>query len=81
MKQNVLGPKHPFLGQSPLFWGQKQGFPNILNIRNIRNTFYSVFTEYITSKLYLYFCKKTRSDSNLNQKFDYEFGSQGLSGY
>jgi len=42
-------------------------------------TLYSIYTEYIVSKLNLYFCKKTRSDLNFNQKFDYNFGIQDLS--
>jgi len=43
-----LGQKKPILGQKSLFLGfggQKQGFLNILNLRKIRNLFYSELSE------------------------------------
>ena len=67
------GSKTLFLGLKKGFWGHKEG-----------NTFYFVFTEYteyIASKSNLYFGEKTHSNSYINLKFDYKFGSQGFTPY
>jgi len=53
--------KSLLLGQKTLFLWQKQGFPNIPNLRDIWNLFYSKFSKNykkITSKSNFYFCKK-----------------------
>jgi len=66
---NKFGSKHGF-------WGQKQGFLNIPNLRNIRNLFYSKFSENYEkamSKLNFYFHKKLIP----TQIFEIEFGMQG----
>jgi hypothetical protein len=68
-----------FLPKNRGFWPKKPRIPNIPYIRNIQNTFYSIYTEYFASKSNLYFFQNTRSDSNFNQKFDYDYGTQGLS--
>jgi len=69
-----LGPIMGSRGPKIYVLGPKPGISNIPHIWNILNLFFSVFPIFrITSKsIFL------RSDSNFNQKFDYEFGTQGL---
>jgi len=77
----VIGSKKLFLRQKQGFWGQKQGFPNILNLRNIRNIFYSEFPENyknVMSKSNFYFREKLVPTQILTQIFEFKFGMQAL---
>jgi len=66
-----------FRSKTPVL-GQKQGFLNIRNIwNNVQFRIYGINIIYCI-KIEFIFSQKTHSDSNFNQKFDYEFGSLGL---
>jgi len=55
---------------------QKQGFPNILNLRNIRNLFYSKFSknyEKMMSKSNFYFHEKLIATQIPTQIFEFEY--------
>jgi len=58
---------------------QKAEYYGFLYFCKIRNTFYSVYTEYITSKLFQIYCKILVSTWILTPKFDYKCGTQGPS--
>jgi len=65
------------LGLKTLFLRQKQGFPNIPNLRDIQNLFYSkLFKNYkkITLKSNFRNCEKLFP----TQTFEFKFGLQGL---
>jgi len=72
------------LGQKvwkPLFWGQKQGFPNIRNLWKIWNLFYSELSEnYEKMMLKSNFGnrKKLVPTQKPTQMFGLKFGMQGL---
>jgi len=73
----VFGSKNPVLRQKQGFWGQKQGFPNIQNLWNIRNWFYSKLSknyEKMTLKLNFKNCEKLVP----TRTFEFKFGMQGL---
>jgi len=69
------------MGQKTLFWGQKQGFWGTGVSKYFK---YTEYLEYVLFHIYriyriyrikieLIFLRKTLSNSNFNQKFDYEF--------
>jgi len=65
-------------GQKTLFLGQKQGFPNIPNLRNILNLFYSEFSKNyknMTLKSNFYFWEKHVP----TRIIEFKFGMQGIS--
>jgi len=67
------------LGQNPV--SEKQGFPNIPNLRNIWNLLYSELSENyenMTLKLNFENCKKLVPTQIPTRTFEFKFGMQGL---
>jgi len=61
--------------------GQKQGFPNIPNLRNIWNVFYSKLSknyEKMMLKLNFENCENLVPAQIPNRTFEFKFGMQGL---
>jgi hypothetical protein len=81
VKKPIFGSKDPVFEAKTGLWGQKQGFPNIPNLRKIQNIFYSKLSENyekIMLKLNFENRKKLVPTQIPTRTFEFKFGMQGL---